>query len=92
MLSGILQMLLLYLGQHSVILPFSFIHSLARPGQCWCLSTDGVHCSLSIHLDKSLPGAQVNVSSFWKIPSGTLKVEQSPSSTFSETLKKKTTF
>ena len=78
-------MLLPSLGWHPGNLPFSLIYALPRPGQCWCLSTERVPCSLSNHPDKSLSGAQVKVLSFWKTPPRALEVEQFLLLRFSET-------
>lgn len=69
-----------YPGWPSVFpLPFySLSHTLARSGQCWCLSTDRVCGSPSIHLLRSFSGGQVSMPSFWQIPPNTFEVDQSP--------------
>lgn len=56
---------------------FTLTHS-CKIWPVWCLSTDRVCGSLSIHLLRSLSGGQVSMPSFWQIPPNTSEVDQSP--------------
>lgn len=61
----------------TVIPSSSFTHSLTRSVHGWCLSTNRVCESLSIHLVRFLPGRQINVPCFWKTPPSVLEVDPS---------------